>query len=651
MNSLPSQVQIGQQARPVLRLTVSSGPDAGKTRSFDQDTVVVGRDLSSDFALRDRYVSNRHGVLSRTAAGFTYRDLASRHGSLVVIDDVSVRLHDSTERPAVEVSDGAEVQIGSSVIKLEITRAPESAAHVEFASTVKMGPDGRDQYITSAHMPVAALTRRFTGKDPRLEILFKLAGQLNALNRLDDILDLIVEATFQAFPAVNHFSMSLLHDGQLKHYITKMREGINDDGAPILSQSILEQVVATQESLLFVRDELGAEVSKSIIEAKITACLAAPLVGQHSLLGVMQVDTRSRGRLFSHEDLDLFSVLASNVAFALERARLSESIYTMFESFVTASVGAVEARDPTTAGHSQRVADYSIILAETVNEIRVGTFGGLHFPDQQLTELRYAALLHDFGKVAVREAVLMKSGRLSDARMAVIGARLATFKEVYWRELAGGLFERLLGQGQSPRPADLEALNTEHGRFCRELDEVGAFLEHARHIRSLSDDDQRRIAELAGRTVMGPGEVRVPLLEDADIENLTVRNGMLNRAEWRDIQSHPAHSEAYLEQIPWSDDLKQVPCIAGAHHEKLDGSGYPRGLVAADIIPQVRILSIADIFDAVTAWDRPYRKACTVTEACDILAKEAEAAKLDGELVDIFLHACLDRIVPLIPQQ
>jgi 3',5'-cyclic-nucleotide phosphodiesterase len=632
-----------------------SGPDSGLTQSFRQTLVSLGRDARNDFVLSDGFVSNRHGELVFRNGHLCYRDLKSRHGSLVMVDSVSTHLHEQENRQ-VELGNGAELQIGCSVLKLSMperadTRPGQENSEVEESIAVSDSKSSRhrEQLITAAHEPVSALTRRIDGNDRRLEILFQLAGQLNALSTLDEVLERIVEATFEAFPAANFFAITLVDDPdnpELEQpYLTRVRGHLeNSDEQPVLSRSILERVLTEGQAVLWVKDSLGLEVSQSILDAKITACLAAPLVGQRSLLGLMLVDTRGRGSLFSKQDLDLFSVFASNAAFALERARLSDSIVQMFESFVEASVTAIEARDPTTAGHSQRVATYTLELAQVVNGLGHGRLEEIHLTNNEMTELRYAALLHDFGKIAVREDVLMKATRLPESRMRLVEQRFETLKALAYREL----LEEAAAEGVPPE----KLISTVEQRFARrvaELDKTAKWLRHVSSAPFLENETIALVEKLGKRRFVDLDGRERPVLTVEEVENLTIQRGTLNEVEWDNMRSHAARSEDYLERIPWSDELKNIPCIAGAHHEKLDGSGYPLGLEGDEIIPQVRMMTIADIFDALTAADRPYRKAATIERAVEILHLEADDNKLDKQLVEVFEGEVVPRIRNVVP--
>ena len=728
----------GRAAPPTIKLVVLSGPDAGLERAFELSRVTLGRGSSNDLELNDGFVSNFHAELVYQQGQVIYRDLKSRHGSLVCVDNVSYHLHNKDKATAIPISSNTELQIGCTLIQVVLSapaqealaarlamaesatptspvtpltaapHAPEAAGALPAPPGVEAHDEGeffeqlrrsrrptpipRETMITSSARPVQTMTRQFETTDKRLGVLFRLASQLNGLNQLEDILDKIVEAAFDAFHAANFFSMTLTDEetGQLgQTVLVRHRRPLDEhDDAPVVSQSILKRVVETRESVLFVKDSMGMDLTQSIIDAQITACLCAPLVGQRSLLGVMEVDTRGQGSLFSKKDLDLFSILASLAAFALERARLSNSIVEMFESFVHASVNAIEGRDPTTAGHSERVALYTMALAEEVNTVEAGVLASIHLNPDEMTELRYAALLHDFGKIAVREDVLQKGKRLPELHLELIAQRFETIKALAWREHVQEPLERAilhgpehahelgghahhdhahhdhahhdharhglaaggsLGSGARSALA-IEQLEARYEAFCQALDAELAWMGELASVGFVHDEALERLKRLAARQYRDRHGHVLPYLTPYELENLSIRRGTLNEEEWENMRSHAAFSRDYLARIPWSPELRQVPCIAGDHHEKLDGTGYPRGLLAPQIVPQVRMLTIADIFDALTASDRPYRKAAPIERALSILEDEVRTQKLDGDLVDLFARRVVDKIKVHIPK-
>jgi response regulator RpfG family c-di-GMP phosphodiesterase len=311
---------------------------------------------------------------------------------------------------------------------------------------------------------------------------------------------------------------------------------------------------------------------------------------------------------------------------------LKEDIERLFEGFVKASVTAIEARDPSTSGHSNRVADLTVGLAEAVNRTPNGPYGSLFFNPHQLREIRYASLLHDFGKVGVREQVLVKAKKIEGERLESI------FQRLHQRSLET-MRDRMLDAWSKGQSFDHDTLG---------------------NLLSLQDEETRRLMDLVRRsnepTVL-PQEValELDLLEDLtyqhwggdrrtligreDLNLLKIRKGSLSDLERDEIQNHVTHTYNFLRQIPWTTELAGVPDIAWAHHERLNGKGYPRQLLEHDIPVQSKLMAVTDVYDALTASDRPYKAAVSVERSLEILDQEAKVNLLDSEVLKIFLEA------------
>ncbi len=635
--------------RPVLTISVEEGPGKGETVRFDQAHVTFGSGDHNDFVLADTTITERHGAFFRSDEGFLFNDFTGSVGTLIALDREGEVFKPTTKEVPVVILRNGYLRMGRFLLRVSVDWVYHSE-HETGAFRIKLTKKDAREFL-AVQKPSVDL-QHLKGKDPRLEILFELAFKLNRLRHLDEILDLIAGAAFKAFLNANLFSVSLLEGDELRPIRVRVRDLIADRSPEVvLSRSVLNRVVETEEAVLFVKGEQKVVPSKSMVMAEISACMCAPLVGQGGLLGVMQMDTRKSGQRFTRNDLGLFCVLASHAAFGLERANLGDDIYRMFERFVEASVSAIEARDPTTAGHSERVAKYSLSLAETANRIEVAPFATIRFSSGELTELRYAALLHDFGKVGVREAVLMKESRLSVQRMEKIVQHFKLIQCRFKEKLMASYLYRAVKLGRPVCAEELHEIEHKSVRFNRVLDRECAFLEEVREQWSLGPAEIKRIKGFGQRHFETlDGEV-MRFLTDDEIENFTIPVGTLTEREWEDMRTHVSQSEAYLRRIPWSDDLKQVPCIAGAHHEKLDGSGYPRGLTSDEISPRVRILTIADIFDAVTAWDRPYNIPLSVEGAMKLLRRKAGQGRIDKKLVDLFITQVIPKVAHLVPVQ
>ncbi len=334
----------------------------------------------------------------------------------------------------------------------------------------------------------------------------------------------------------------------------------------------------------------------------------------------------------------LCRAFAAQGAVALDNANLYAEIEALFEGFVRASVKAIEQRDPTTSGHSERVAALTVGLAKVVDRADSGPLAGLRYGRDALREIEYAALLHDFGKVGVREDVLVKASKLHPIQHTRIMARFDHMRTA----LRLDLLERRLVANDPGAIADLEI---EAVRIRAEIDALLELVRTANRPSLLTEDCSAGIRALEGRSFdTGTGE-RLHLLENEDLDSLLIARGSLTDAERLEIQSHVVHTYTFLAQIPWGRSLSQVPDIAGKHHEYLDGSGYPKGVSAERIPVQARMMTIADIFDALTASDRPYKKAVPLERALAILEAEVRAGKLDSDLFSAFIDAEVYRVI------
>ena len=357
---------------------------------------------------------------------------------------------------------------------------------------------------------------------------------------------------------------------------------------------------------------------------------------------------------FTTVDEELVGSLASQAAVAFENAKLLRDIRALFDRFVRAAAKAVEARDPVTSGHSERVAELTVALAERVDRLATGPYAGLHFTREQIQEIRYAGLLHDFGKVAVQEKYLCKEKKLYATELIGVRQRFAYILKA--RE-AAYLRARLdaiaAGTGDADRLAALEAEYQAHRAGIQQTLEAVLVANEPTVVEEgrfsiLMNLPTRRFggADLKARyqeESLFPVEdwAEPPYLSEDEVKALSIRKGSLDAEERTKIEMHVSHTYEFLRQIPWTGDLASIPLIAWAHHEKLDGSGYPRRITGPDIPPQSKMMTISDIFDALVALDRPYKKAQPVDRALQILEEEARHGKLDADLLRIFVEAKL----------
>jgi HD-GYP domain-containing protein (c-di-GMP phosphodiesterase class II) len=360
---------------------------------------------------------------------------------------------------------------------------------------------------------------------------------------------------------------------------------------------------------------------------------------------------------FSAVDRDLVESLASQAAVAIENADLIRRMRKLFDDFVDAAVTAIEQRDPTTRKHSRRVAILTVGLIEKVDTITTGPLKGLTFTRDQVEEVRYAALLHDFGKVAVKEKYLRKGKKLYASQMIAIKQRFAFILRAIEADYLRAKLAAL-ESGRATREA-LAAIDSEYQRRRAEAERIrdavmqanepSVVEEHSfsalmnlpvRSFPPLQDDPNTDDQSLFEVEDWADG----PFLSAKEREALSIRKGSLSEPEREQINSHVSHTYEFLNSLPWTRELRTIPEIAWAHHEKLNGSGYPRGLKGLEIMPQSRMMTISDIFDALVAWDRPYKSSVDEGEAIRILRSEADEGKIDKDLLQVFLEAEIYRL-------
>ena len=345
------------------------------------------------------------------------------------------------------------------------------------------------------------------------------------------------------------------------------------------------------------------------------------------VVGVLALVNRKRragAPLTSWEDVEPFDEshatlagsIASQAAVAIENYRLYREIRTLFDGFVDAAVTAIEARDPSTGGHSHRVAALTTTLAQAVDLASDGPYADVRFRKSELTELHYAAMLHDFGKVGVREEVLLKADKLYNWELQGIESR--------FRIAAMQVMLETLRESRSAGAEADELAQLEHDlQLVRRLNRPGS---------QPSPADSIRLNQITQTWRLDTGD---SLLLPAEASRLCIPFGSLDPKERLEIERHVTHTWQFLRAIPWTRDLARVPELAYCHHEKLNGTGYPRGLVGTDIPLGARLMTIADIFDALTAGDRPYKSGMDPEHAVRILREEAAQGKVESEAVEL----------------
>jgi HD-GYP domain-containing protein (c-di-GMP phosphodiesterase class II) len=494
--------------------------------------------------------------------------------------------------------------------------------------------------------PASSAPADLSGRVRKLQSILDVAKQMNAERDLEKLLPLILDHA-SAVVSADRCSLFILdrERNELWSKVAQGREKEREIRLPVGSG--IAGTVAQTGAIINIEDAYQDERFNRTFDVtsgyRTRTILCVPMRdAKGEVTGVIQALNKSEGT-FTAEDEELLVALGGQAAAAIENALLHEEISRLFEGFVQASVIAIESRDPTTGGHSNRVASLTVELARCTEHLSTGPYAGTRFSPTQIREIRYASLLHDFGKVGVEEAVLVKAEKLYPHELELLKARF----ELARKDLQLKSAQRLLAavKGGSPAAlADLERLEEAAlSGSLKELDEVLEFILQCNRPTVLAQGGFERLSSIAALRFEDARGQPQALLREGEVKLLSIQRGSLSQEEREKIESHVTHTFEFLSKIPWTRDLRRVPEIAYAHHEKLNGKGYPRRKSAHEIPVQSRMMTISDIYDALTASDRPYKKAVPHVKALDILKMEADGGMIDADLFRVFVEAEVPR--------
>ena len=609
--------------------------------------------------LAEHTVSRRHARIARRNNRFFVEDLHSFNGTYVGTE----RLAPGAARLLCE---GDEVRICSTCMTFHFTRAVGGESEGEGGQPIITGALDATEY--ARHAPDAFQTAGTVADTAssvdlqaavrKLHAMAQVGIALGAVTDRATLIEKIMRFIFELFPlAERAFIVFLESECGERSLPVHPDAARRRDGTPLdprtvrLSRTILREVLGNKRAILSV-DMLADRhfnAQDSIVAQPIRSVMCVPLLLEAECLGLIQVDTASDPHAFKPADLEMLTGVCAEAAVTLKNFQLYSDIERLLDGFVRASVQAIEERDPATAGHSFRVAEFAERLARAVDRTDTPALRTLRFSSDQLREIRYAALLHDFGKVGVREHVLCKEKKLHASQMQLLEQRFCTARACLgrdaYRQLVFRHARRALGRAEFRR----EKLRIEQDLQI-EAQRLQQFMQ------AICDANEPAISEMPGsrdtqaRQLQQLQQIRdfpfhdgatasSTLLEPFEFTALCLTRGCLTVQERLQIEMHVADSHAFLILIPWTGDLAGVPEIARGHHEKLDGSGYPQGLHGSEISMQTRILTICDIFDALTAADRPYKKAMAVEQALELMQAECKVGHLDASLFEVFAHS------------
>jgi HD-GYP domain-containing protein (c-di-GMP phosphodiesterase class II) len=367
--------------------------------------------------------------------------------------------------------------------------------------------------------------------------------------------------------------------------------------------------------------------------------LTIPLQNSEGLvLGVLQLINARRAATnevvqFRHEDQLIVEAFASQAGIAIDNRNLLDGQRDLLEAFIRMIAGAIDAKSPYTGAHCERVPVLTEMLMRSLCETNTGPFAGFNLSEEEWYELRIAAWLHDCGKVVTPTHLMDKATKLERIYDRVHAVR--TRFELLKRDAQIAFLEAALGRP----PAERALLEAAHQAHLAEIADELALVERSNvGGEFVSPEEQAKIRAIGQRTYVEGGH-RVPLLSSEEIENLCISRGTLTAEERIVINGHMVQTVRMLEAMPFPRHLRRVPEYAGGHHERMDGRGYPKGLFAADMSVPARVLAIADVFEALTATDRPYKRGKKLSETMHIMAKMKRDNHLDPDLLDHFVRS------------
>ncbi len=360
------------------------------------------------------------------------------------------------------------------------------------------------------------------------------------------------------------------------------------------------------------------------------------IIGVLQLINAIDPDTNEIVP-FSAANQQLVESLASQAAVALTNHNLIEGLKSLFEAFIELIADAIDEKSPYTGGHCQRVPELTMMLADAAIRTRVGPLKDFSMSEKDIYELRIAAWLHDCGKVTTPESIMDKPTKLSTIfdRIELVDQRF----EVLKKQAECDMLRKQLEAMKSGKSLDAAKLDIQFKAFKRQLDKDRDFLRTA-NIGSefMTPEHQERVRDIAVYTFQNAKGKPTNLLTKDEVYNLNIARGTLTKEERAIINNHIVVTINMLESLPYPKDLRRVPEYAGGHHERMDGQGYPRGLTREQMSVPARVMGIADIFEALTSRDRPYKKAKTLSESLNILGKMKIDNHIDPDLFDVFIR-------------
>jgi HD-GYP domain-containing protein (c-di-GMP phosphodiesterase class II) len=341
---------------------------------------------------------------------------------------------------------------------------------------------------------------------------------------------------------------------------------------------------------------------------------------------------------FSQDYENLSESLASQAAVSITNAKLISNMTELFEAFVKVMATAIDEKSPVTGGHIRRVADLTLTMAEVIHDYDEGIFKDRKFSPDQMYELRIAAYMHDIGKVTSPVEIVEKAKKLQTIFDRIHYVRLRMDYMIQKVKLEGQQKKIELLEKKAD-PAEIKIIESDSEKQIQELEEIRAFINKCNEPGEfLEDETLDRLKEISQKTYLDNEGQEQPFITEDELVNLSIRRGSITEAERKKMQDHAAVTLRMLKQIPFTKKLKNIPSFAGAHHEFINGKGYPLGLKGDEIPFEGKLMAVTDIAEALTASDRPYKKAMPLETVYRILRSMAGNGELDNDMVELFIN-------------
>lgn len=584
----------------MLRIEVISGKNTGKCASFNDRVVRIGTAFDNDFQIDDDMADENHGYFAMRPGydSYYYQDLRSMHGTRLHNQSADLVLLDHQECQKALLSQDVTVYIGRTVLRCICTQSEQVERGIEpieiariLSRDVSCPQDGYE-----------------------MQALLNCIHDISAANSLNKVYKALIDAISMHIDCVDRVTVWQSDRSYRMFLCSAEYVSSSHEGHMMMGVSQLRAAMLSGDSMLFsVHRVLPSGDSHSQV-------VVVPIMDGSTAEGVVIVETREA---FTRDQFNWIVELARNASVTASRIFQNADLADVLDGFIRATISALDTRDPATAGHSMRVSNYVLMTAQAIHAQKFGPFADTKFTRDEFDEIQYAALLHDIGKVSIREEIVLKAGRMCPREYIGLLERI---------DLFGAWFETTTADhlGHAYR-------SPQH--FAR-YREVVTRLQHADSL--IRPEDREILTEM--RNTFIPTRPNTPLLTASEQKNLLIPHGTLNEDERQAIQQHALVSWRYLSKILWPRRWSRVPSFVLQHHEKLNGSGYPYGIRGDAIFLQSRILTVCDIFDALTGGDRPYKQRHSFQEAAEILCQEVERGAIDKNVTALFIEQILPQL-------